>query len=60
MFRYEDEVFGDSEPELDEGKFTFEIEGFFHHSFGKSMKLKEIFLYFNSQNPFSPFGFCYE
>lgn len=28
MFRYEDEVFGDSEPELDEGEATFKIEGF--------------------------------
>lgn len=58
MFRYEDEVFGDSEPELDEGKVTFEIEGFLPHSLGKSMKLKEIFLY--CKNPFSPFDFCYE
>ena len=28
MFRYEDEVFGDSEPELDEGEVTFKIQGF--------------------------------
>jgi hypothetical protein len=28
MFRYEDEVFGDSEPELDEGKITLKIRGF--------------------------------
>ena len=30
MFRYEDEVFGDSEPELDEGEISwdFKIQGF--------------------------------
>ena len=28
MFRYEDEVFGDSEPELEEGEVTFKIQGF--------------------------------
>lgn len=27
MFRYEDEVFGDSEPELDEGEVTFRWKG---------------------------------
>lgn len=32
MFRYEDEVFGDSEPELDEGEVTFKVEGFCYYS----------------------------
>lgn len=44
MFRYEDEVFGDSEPELDEGEVTFKVERFFHHSLRKSMKLTEAFV----------------
>lgn len=33
MFRYEDEVFGDSEPELDEGEVTFKIQGFCQYGY---------------------------
>jgi len=33
MFRYEDEVFGDSEPELDEGEVPFKIQGFYWYQY---------------------------
>lgn len=42
MFRYEDEVFGDSEPELDEGKLNLKGKHFLnilHSGISRSMEL---------------------
>lgn len=58
MFRYEDEVFGDSEPELDEGEVTFKVERFFHHSLRKSMNLQKLSYIITESKPLSPFGIC--